>query len=429
MVCFLVCEGKSNAFLQQIKDKTYPFVTQMGNIKIMRCKKRTFVAKIFIMVSSHFPLFNISSEFLSAKHIQQLPPGAIRWQSPSNIALVKYWGKYGQQLPRNASVSFTLSQAITDTTLYYSPKASNKDGISLAFSFDGQPNEKFATKIQQFLTEMLPYFPFLSGLDLRIETHNTFPHSSGIASSASGLSALALCLCSLAQRVITAGQTNGNDNQNQSQNMAAFLQQASYIARLGSGSACRSVYGLAAIWGQTAACQPAHNEYAVPYGHALAPIFTSFHDDILIASRTEKKVSSRAGHALMEGNPFAQLRYQLAEQNMALLCQALQNGDLDTFINITEAEALMLHALMMTSNPSFILLEPTTLSMINLLRNFRSDTKIPVCFTLDAGPNLHVLYPDAYAAEVQSFIKTNLQPLCQSETVLANVLGQGPVLL
>ncbi len=329
---------------------------------------------------------------------------SITHRSPSNIALIKYWGKFGRQYPRNASLSFTLSKAFTETSINYSTRNVKADaqGISLDFLFEGQPNELFAGKIRSFLASITDVFPFLNQLHLQIESTNSFPHSSGIASSASSMSALALCLCSIERQLL--GTLSDE---------AEFLQKASYVARLGSGSASRSVYPMAAVWGETKLIPEASNDYAIPFADRLHADFQGFSDAILIVSRAEKAVSSRAGHALMEGNPFANIRYQQAEQNLEKLLHSLKIGDLSAFVKIVEAEALSLHALMMTSTPSFILMQPNTLAIIQRLQQFRADTKLPICFTLDAGPNVHLLYPKMAETATLDFIKSELQPLCE----------------
>ena len=154
--------------------------------------------------------------------------------------------------------------------------------------------------------------------------------------------------------------------------------------------------------------------------------FKTFHDDILIASKAEKSVSSRAGHALMEGNPFADARYADAKRKLLRLLDAMKAGDLEEFGRITENEALTLHGLMMSSNPSYILLKPATLKMIERLKAYREETKHPVYFTLDAGPNLHVLYPEDVVHEVKPFITDELVPLCEEETYIPDWVGEGP---
>src|SRR3954471_17456463 len=99
--------------------------------------------------------------------------GEIAWRAPSNIALVKYWGKYGQQLPRNASISFTLSNAFTETHIKYSAKEKTDNGIDLKFYFEGKSNPKFEEKIQQFLESIIPQFPFLPHFSLEINSKNS----------------------------------------------------------------------------------------------------------------------------------------------------------------------------------------------------------------------------------------------------------------
>ena len=346
--------------------------------------------------------------------------GSLTWRAPSNIALVKYWGKWGQQLPKNPSVSLTLTEAYTETTLHYAPRNAAEhrhEAISLEFEFEGVPNEAFRVKQVAFLESLLPVFPFLQQLQLRIVSRNSFPHSAGIASSASSMAALACCLVNLEQTLFGTPD-----------NEPDFLQKASYIARLGSGSAARSVTPLAGVWGETAAVDTASDFFAVSVAEQLHPIFTTFHDDILFVSRAEKAVSSRAGHSLMDKNPYAEVRYAQARKHLYDMMRALTSGDLEAFGDITEREALTLHALMMTSSPSFVLMRPNTLAMIEALYRFRKETHTPVFFTLDAGPNLHLLYPASNAAAVQLWRDTELRPLCEAGTgspFLADRVGEG----
>ena len=346
----------------------------------------------------------------------KIEPGSITWKSPSNIAIVKYWGKYGQQLPRNPSISFTLENCYTTTTVEYQAKTKPDGQISLDFFFDGQPQEAFKKKTLQFLQSLTGIFPFLQQLHIAIKSNNSFPHSSGIASSASSMSALALCLCSLEHRLF---QTLIEDQ--------AFDQKTSYIARLGSGSACRSIYPLASMWGATIDLQGSSDEYAVPLAQQLHPIFTDFCDDILLVSKSEKKVSSRAGHSLMEGNPYAEVRYRQAGQNIYRLLRSLQTGDVETFGNITAQEALTLNALMMSSNPPYLLLQPATITLIRLIQEYRQSTRHPLYFSLDAGPNLHLLYPKAFRVEVQKFIRDHLSSWCENGEWKQDQMGPGPM--
>ncbi len=341
--------------------------------------------------------------------------GVIHWKTPSNLALIKYWGKYGRQLPQNPSISLTLQNAYTDTKMTYAIKEAKGEVIDLDFYFEGKANPAFSDKLVRFLESITDTFPFLYQVQLKIESHNSFPHSAGIASSASSMGALALCLCSLEQQLF------GNLNTE-----SAFLQKASFVARLGSGSACRSLYPVIAIWGKNDDVAAGSNLYAIPYRDSVHSVFHSFHDDILIASRGEKSVSSRAGHALMEGNIYSANRYTQARQRFSELMSVLKAGDIDRFGEITENEALTLHALMMTSEPSYILMRPNTLQMIESVRAFRQETKHPLYFSLDAGPNLHLLYPDAIKSQVKEFIQSDLVAFCEDGEVIDDQVGMGP---
>ena len=341
--------------------------------------------------------------------------GKVGWASPSNIALVKYWGKRGKQLPQNPSISFTLSECLSETFIEF--EKAEKFGFH--FFFEGKENPAFGAKIEKFLLDNQAFFPFINQLNLKVKSRNTFPHSSGIASSASSMSAFVMCLLDIEY------QFAGIEHQ-RAGNFSIVPQKASYFSRLASGSAARSVFTKMALWGATPYYKGSSDEYAVSLADDIHPVFKTYHDSILIVSGESKSVSSRAGHALMEGNPYAPARYAQANENIKNLLLALKSGDLDTFINITESEALQLHALMMCSNPSFILMKPNTLNLINEIREFREETKIPLCFTLDAGPNVHLLYPEQEADKVEYYIKNVLADYCDRERWIADHVGDGP---
>lgn len=318
----------------------------------------------------------------------------INIESPSNIALIKYWGKFGKQLPCNPSLSFTLSKAKTELSIELAEKKLNDQIVDLDFYFEGKSNDKFKAKMEKFLLEEKEHFSNLLNHKIIIYSSNTFPHSSGIASSASSMSAFVFAALKLEKELL--GHQLGDDQ--------SFYQLASSLSRIASGSASRSLFPGLALWGDY--LDLGTNQYAVGVEHLVDPRFKSFCDSIVIVSAKEKAVSSRAGHALMENHPYREVRFQVAKERLTALLQAMKTYDLETFIKIVEIEALDLHALMMTSEPSFILLEPKTIEVIKLLRNFREQTKVPVCFTLDAGPNLHVLFPSEFKNEVNEFLTT-----------------------
>ncbi len=341
--------------------------------------------------------------------------GSIAWKCPSNIALIKYWGKHGQQLPRNPSLSMTLRESVTHTTIIHKAKAKNE--ASLSFSFDGKPAPDFEQRIKKYLESISTECPFIKNLDLDIQSKNTFPHSSGIASSAAAFGALALGILSIEDQL---------ENSLRSEN--EFRQQASHLARLGSGSASRSVYGNYAVWGASNTIGNTYSDlYAQPLESKVHPVFLDMQDAILIVSGAKKKVGSSAGHALMDGHDYANARYEQAHQNLIQLMEALSLGDMESYMAIVENEALSLHAMMMASRPGYMLMEANTLAIIERIRSYRAETGVPVCFTLDAGPNVHLLYPASHKSPVMDLINEELLLFCASNQWIDDGIGEGPV--
>lgn len=330
------------------------------------------------------------------------------WKTPSNIAIVKYWGKKNVQEPVNPSISFSLSEAVTKTKISLSPA---KKG-DFKFLLDGKEAPGFDIKIRKFLNLTQVRLPLVKNHFLKIESSNTFPHSTGIASSASAMSALAFCLADLQQQI------NGNN--------PLDISEVSSLARQGSGSAARSVYGGWNLWGRLTEIPESADNYAIPVPVSVAPVFQTFHDDILIVKSTSKPVSSTAGHALMNNHPYREGRITQAHNNTLSLLKHLEAGNLEGFIELSESEALSLHALMMSSNPSYTLLQPNTLLLIEKIREFRKLKDIPVSFTMDAGPNIHLLYPHEFAEEVEQWQEKQLKPLCEEGRIIRDFVGKGP---
>lgn len=353
----------------------------------------------------------IVSEFVPKPYKFILDSGSVAYSSPSNIALVKYWGKKDHQIPANPSISFTLNNCKTQTTLTFEKKITK--GFSFEVFLEGVLQKDFKPKIEQFFERIEMYLPFLSAYHFTIETSNTFPHSSGIASSASGMSALALCLVQLENRL------------NSETSKAFFNKKASFLARLGSGSACRSIEGTLIVWGTHAKIIGSSDLVGIKYPYEVHSNFNNFCDTILLVDKGEKQVSSTVGHDLMHGHPFAEQRFAQAHTNMNALIDVLKTGDLTAFISIVEREALTLHAMMMSSDPYFVLMKPNTLEIINKIWAFRKKTGLHICFTLDAGANVHVLFPENEANEIRQFIKTSLVMHCQNEQFIEDILGEG----
>jgi len=351
--------------------------------------------------------------FLPTTYTNSVASGSVTWKSPSNIALIKYWGKREPQIPQNPSISFTLDACATTTKLSYEKRTQKDDAFSFDLFFEGKHKDDFKPKINTFLQRIEQYVPFLKDYHFTIETSNSFPHSSGIASSASGMSALALCLMSL-EKELNPAITDEE-----------FNRKASFLARLGSGSASRSIEGDLIVWGAHENTIGSSDLFGIKYPYAVHEVFQNYHDTILLVDKGEKQVSSTVGHNLMHNHPFAEQRFMQAHKNLTKMQSVLADGDLNEFIAIVESEALTLHAMMMTSSPYFILMKPNTLEIINRIWKFRETTETHVCFTLDAGANVHVLYPENEKDIVYPFIQKELLKFCQNEHHICDRIGFG----
>ena len=337
----------------------------------------------------------------------------VAWRSPSNIALVKYWGKYGRQLPRNPSISMTLKNCYTETQLEYR-YGEISNGPVLEFWFHGKKDNDFAVRILHYLDDIVSEKPFLKKLELKINSTNSFPHSAGVASSASSMSALVLCLL-----------TAENDIMGIEKESEAFFKEASHFSRLASGSAARSTVGGYALWGESGYVPGSSSKYAVSVPE-VSPVFKSYRDAVMIISSKKKTMASTKGHKLMEDHPFAQERYGQAKVNISRMLEILESGDQMSFAELLEHEALTLHSLMMSSIPGYLEIKPNTIQVIDRIREYRERSGIPLAFTLDAGPNVHILYPEEDKEEVVYFINKNLKAFCENEKWIDDEIGTGP---
>lgn len=341
-------------------------------------------------------------KFILDRYSIELSEKEFSHTAPSNIALVKYWGKNFDQTPKNPSLSFSLTNSCTKTLLKAFPKKNFEEKFDFKIIFEGKENEKFRAKIFSFFEKIVDYLPFLTDFSFEIYTENTFPHSSGIASSASSMAALSVCFMKMEQSFFSLMEED------------FFWEKASFLARLGSGSACRSLKGSLVLWGKHISFEQSSDLFGIEYPEKVHSVFKNYQDTILLIDKGQKAVSSSQGHHLMNGHPFAQERFLQAHRNITELIEIFREGNLEKFIEIVESEALTLHAMMLCSRPYFILMKPNTLQAIEKIWKFRRETGTPVCFTLDAGANVHVLYPEKYKKDTQKFIISELLPLCEN---------------
>jgi len=295
-------------------------------------------------------------------------------EAGANIAFIKYWGNrgVGKNLPLNASISMTLASCVTRTTVEALP-----DGRADEILLDGRmPDEKSARRISGFV-EMIRAAAGRRDR-VRVESVNTFPSGCGIASSASGFAALALA----------AARAFG---------LKADEAELSRMARLGSGSAARSVPG-----GFVELCAGETHDAACAVCLAPETWWPELRDVVVVVSLEEKAVSSAEGHRVARTSEMLAGRLRAVAQRAEQVRNAILSRDLAALGQAAEADALSMHAVMMTSRPSLIYWCPQTLDVIRCVLELR-EGGTGAWFTIDAGPNVHVLTDakDAGAVEAQ----------------------------
>lgn len=282
-------------------------------------------------------------------------------EAGANIALTKYWGNANTDLriPANASISITLDQTRTVTRVTFRSDW-QRDEVTID---DQTLSEPAAERVIRHLD----LFRRLAGTDWRahVSSQNNFPAGSGIASSASGFAALTVACA-------------------EALNLDLSPRELSRLARRGSGSAARSIFGgfvhlHTGSSHEEAFAEPLHD-----------PTWWDIVDLVVVVSRVEKAVSSSAGHQLAPTSPLHRARVAHVPALNRRLRQALAQRDFTALGEVAEQDALMMHAVMMTSQPSLLYWLPETMAMMRQVQNWRAEG-IAAYFTIDAGPNVHVL--------------------------------------
>jgi diphosphomevalonate decarboxylase len=348
------------------------------------------------------------NDFKINKYCKKPIEGTIHAKGNANIAIIKYWGKHKNQLPTNPSISFTLNNCYTTTYINFTPKKTQD--LMIDFFFNKKKNLLFQNKIYNFFKKIQLYCPYINDYKFIIKSNNNFPHSTGIASSASFISSLSMCIIQLEKKLTYI--TEQNDK---------YFKKASFISRLGSGSACRSIYTGWSIWGNTHNIAGSNDLYAIPYPkNMINKFFIEYNDTILIINSTPKQTSSSQGHLLMNNNPYAKVKYRIARKNINKLIQAMYDGNDSVFGSIAEEESLNLHAMLLSSNPYIILFRPNTIQAILDIIKFRRKNNCNIFFSLDAGCNVHILYHNKEADMVQYLIQQKLLHLCEQGKYIHN---------
>jgi len=295
--------------------------------------------------------------------------------APANIAFIKYWGRKDDKLrlPVNNSLAMNLSNVFTVTTIEFS-KDLKQDQIEMI-------GEKLDDESRQRIVDHLGRIRNLAKIrnHARVVTKNNFPKSTGIASSASGFAALTLAATTAAGLKLTS-------------------RQLSILARQGSGSACRSLPDGFVEW-------RAGNSNETSYAYCLyPPNWWRIADVIAIIGEAPKKVSSSEGHVLTESSPFFKPRTEGMKRKIKGIKNALRKKNFEKFGRIMEEEAINMHAVMMTSKPPLFYWLPKTIQIILAVQDWR-DIGIPVYFTIDAGPNVHLICQERDENKVSQKLK------------------------
>jgi len=298
----------------------------------------------------------------------------------ANIAFIKYWGNRDDKvrLPANPSLSMNLAGLETETTVDFADGLEQDEVMIGGEPQTGLPRDRVAAHLDVIRARAgLRHFA-------RVQSSNNFPSGAGIASSASAFAALTLAATAAAGLSLTEPELSA-------------------LARLGSGSAARSVPGGFVEWTVGQDGQP-----ETSFAFSIAPPeHWELVDVIAIVSQKQKAVSSTSGHVLARTSPLQEARVAGAAGRLQRCRDALLAKDFTRFAEIVEADSNLMHAVMLTSNPPIIYWEPITLAIMKSIRRWRAED-LPVCFTIDAGPNVHCLCPAQAAPEVERRLRSNL---------------------
>lgn len=299
-------------------------------------------------------MFN--SEFKNIKNNQVKATA----RAHSNIAFIKYWGRKDEtlRLPSNGSISMNLSNLYTTTTVEFISSLKEDDIL-----VNGIKNSEINGRISKHLDRIRKIAQ--KEIFAKVVSQNSFAASAGMASSASGFAALTVA--GLAALGITLPEKD-----------------ISILARQGSGSACRSIPDGFVEW-----LDGTNSEESYAY-KLFDPAYWDVCDIVAVISKEKKDISTSVGQQSAKTSIFFQTRLQYIDEKIKKCKRLIEEKNFDEFGKLIEMEALELHSIMLTSWPSLIYLEPTSLTVIKAVKKLR-DEGISAYLTIDAGPNIHVI--------------------------------------
>jgi len=317
--------------------------------------------------------------------------------APSNIAFIKYWGKKNGvlRLPENGSLSMNLNNLLTTTTVEFSADYSEDSVI-----VDGKkkPNNSETGKR---IIEHLNRVREMAKIDekAKVVSKNNFPMGTGLSSSASGIAAL----------TVSAAKAAG---------LELSEKNLSILARQGSGSACRSIPDGIVEWIDGNANE---TSYAVSL---FPPDHWDIVDVVILLSSKQKTVSTTEGQKLASSSPFFSVRLSKIKEKIAKIKNLIRLKNFPEFGELIEAEALELHAIMLTSTPSLIYWLPETVRIIKLVKDWRHKG-LPVYFTVNTGQNVHLICK----RENLGVLTTRLKKIQEIRKTIVNTPSNGARLI
>ncbi|MBI5509818.1 MAG: diphosphomevalonate decarboxylase [Deltaproteobacteria bacterium] len=290
----------------------------------------------------------------------------------ANVALVKYWGKRDvtHNLPAAPSVSLTLAALTTDTEVVFDAGL-DADVVSV----DGKHDAGDSARVSRFLDQVRGRAGFTTRA--RVTSANTFPTGAGLASSASGFAALAVAAARAAS-------------------LALSETELSIVARLGSGSAPRSLFG---GFVEMRAGVRADGSDAVARPIA-APEHWPLEVLVVVTTEAKKAVASGAGmQRSRETSPFYQSFIRGSDDDVRVARQSILGRDFEALAAVAQASCLKMHAVMLSSRPALIYWNSATLAVMHAVMDLQQQG-VPAFFTIDAGPQVKVVCPPNGGAKV-----------------------------
>ncbi len=279
--------------------------------------------------------------------------------APANIAFIKYWGKADDalRLPMNSSISMNLSGALTTTTVEFSSD----------YRVDSIEGTEFTSREKEKIVSHLDRIRKIgkSNLYAKVITKNSFPKGAGIASSASGFAALTVAASKALELNIPE-------------------KELTILARIGSGSGCRSIPDGFVYWKNGESSDDS-------YAYSLYPsTYWDLRDIVAIVNAEEKSVSTTDGMARVKTSPFWKERILGIPAKIQAVQYALKKKSIRDLGIVMEEDCINMHAVAMTQNPPLFYWKETTMAIIHAVRRWREEG-LPVYFTIDAGPNVHLI--------------------------------------